>query len=417
MPADPKAQIERINAVSAMARTSWIALLGYLAFIGVTLLGVEDADFFVPTRQTQLPLVNIAIPTASFFYFAPILAAALYVYLQIALLKLWDAIADLDQPAHDDQPIGDALNPWLANDWALSVRGGPFLPARPLRLLGNLATILLVWAAAPFVLAGFWWRSMPAHDPVMTLILAASFLTSLAAGLTGWRTAHAWLACHRPPADDRLPRWTLRTLLASARRHAAIWALAALLAYLSLLRTAWPTADHPPLARADISGVEMVDLPPGWRDWGAARTAFRETWCQREGLDMSVCGKPPDSDPSITLPEQTVHDRHAWCHDHGIDPAASCDAAFAAIDARFDADWRNERKSAVADLPRLHLAYRGLQAPTATLAGADLFRARLEGADLLWAGLEGADLGGARLEGADLRWATLSICIVPAAAK
>ena len=71
MPADRKAQIERINQVSAMARTSWIALLGYLAFIGVTLLGVEDADFFVPSRQTQLPLVNVSIPTASFFFFAP----------------------------------------------------------------------------------------------------------------------------------------------------------------------------------------------------------------------------------------------------------------------------------------------------------------------------------------------------------
>ena len=87
MPANRKAQIERINQVSAMARTSWIALLGYLAFIGVTLLGVEDADFFVPSRQTQLPLVDVSIPTASFFIFAPILAAALYIYLHIILLK------------------------------------------------------------------------------------------------------------------------------------------------------------------------------------------------------------------------------------------------------------------------------------------------------------------------------------------
>ena len=40
MPTNRKAPIERINQVSAMAPTSWIALLGYLAFIGVTLLGV-----------------------------------------------------------------------------------------------------------------------------------------------------------------------------------------------------------------------------------------------------------------------------------------------------------------------------------------------------------------------------------------
>ena len=90
-----RSQIERINQVSAMARTSWITLLAYLAFVGVTLLAVEDADFFVPSRQTQLPLVDVSIPTASFFVFAPILAAALYVYLHIILLKLWDAIADI----------------------------------------------------------------------------------------------------------------------------------------------------------------------------------------------------------------------------------------------------------------------------------------------------------------------------------
>jgi hypothetical protein len=92
-PDDPRAADRPSNQISAIARTSWLALLGYLAFIGVTLLGVEDADFFVPARQTDLPLVNVAIPTFSFFLFAPILGAALYAYLHIHLLKLWDAIA------------------------------------------------------------------------------------------------------------------------------------------------------------------------------------------------------------------------------------------------------------------------------------------------------------------------------------
>ena len=74
-----KAQVERVNQISAMARTSWLALLGHLAFIGVTLLAVEDADFFVEARQTKLPLVGVAIPTFSFFVFAPLPAAALYI--------------------------------------------------------------------------------------------------------------------------------------------------------------------------------------------------------------------------------------------------------------------------------------------------------------------------------------------------
>jgi hypothetical protein len=47
------AQIARINEISGLARTAWFSLLGYLVFVGITLLGVEDADFFVPSRQTQ----------------------------------------------------------------------------------------------------------------------------------------------------------------------------------------------------------------------------------------------------------------------------------------------------------------------------------------------------------------------------
>ena len=125
MPANRKAQIERINQVSAMARTSWIALLGYLAFVGVTLLGVEDADFFVPSRQTQLPLVDVSIPTASFFIFAPILAAALYIYLHIILLKLWDAIADANTRASTGTPSGITSTPGSSTT-------GPHLHGSPL---------------------------------------------------------------------------------------------------------------------------------------------------------------------------------------------------------------------------------------------------------------------------------------------
>jgi hypothetical protein len=81
-----------------VARTSWLALLAFLAYIGITLLAVQDPDFFVPSRRTDLPLVGISIPTFSFFLFAPPLAAALYIYLHIHLLRLWDAPPpDLDR--------------------------------------------------------------------------------------------------------------------------------------------------------------------------------------------------------------------------------------------------------------------------------------------------------------------------------
>jgi len=83
MDEDDQRRIACFNEISALARGSSIGLLAYPAFVFVTLLGVQDADFLVPCHQTRLPLVNVSIPTASLFYFAPILASALYIHLHL----------------------------------------------------------------------------------------------------------------------------------------------------------------------------------------------------------------------------------------------------------------------------------------------------------------------------------------------
>ncbi|QEU09861.1 hypothetical protein [Paracoccus yeei] len=120
------ALIARINDLSQLARTAWFTLLGYLVFAGITLLGVKDADFFIPSRETQLPLVGVSIPTASFFWTAPILGAALYIYLHLFLIKLWDAHAKARTT--DAEPT----HHWLVNDFVLIRQGDPAARARPL---------------------------------------------------------------------------------------------------------------------------------------------------------------------------------------------------------------------------------------------------------------------------------------------
>ena len=89
---DAAGHIARINTLTATGRTNWFGLLAYLAFAFITLLGVEDADFFIPSRQTKLPLVGVDIPTESFFFFAPVLGAALYVYLHLYIRKVTGAL-------------------------------------------------------------------------------------------------------------------------------------------------------------------------------------------------------------------------------------------------------------------------------------------------------------------------------------
>jgi uncharacterized protein YjbI with pentapeptide repeats len=421
-------QIARINELSGLARASWIGLLAYLAFVFVTLLGVEDADFFVPSRQTQLPLVNVAIPTASFFVFAPVLAAALYVYLHLFLLKLWDAFAEAPAQVrtHPERPewapLGDLVHPWLANDIALGLKGDGAGRDRPLQGMSSAVTRLLVWLAGPFVLFMFWWRSMPAHDEWLTLLIAGCFLVATTAGIASWGHARA-----RIPADPKRrrppPKWRRDAILVGTLLAAVSWLrtehgiddlfpsldIAALPAPLDRI------AGLATLARTDLANVELVPLPPDWRSPETARKAFRVTWCAREALAMTVCDHLPEADRAP--PPHVAGARAAYCIDYGIGAGAESGAAeractehFAEFDDRFRAAWDEERRATIANLTALNLSGRDLRRAdlsAASLVGADLRGARLDAADLRRARLEAVSLQEARMEGAELREARL----------
>jgi hypothetical protein len=102
----PAIILEHISQVSQNARATWYGLLGLLAFVGVTLLGHTDADFFAYGAQTQLPLVGITVPVEAFFIFAPVMVTALYAYLHLYLMSLWDTLADAPAVV-DGQPLSE----------------------------------------------------------------------------------------------------------------------------------------------------------------------------------------------------------------------------------------------------------------------------------------------------------------------
>jgi uncharacterized protein YjbI with pentapeptide repeats len=431
-----QAQIDRINQISDLARTAWFSLLFYLVFVGVTLLAVEDADFFIPLQRTQLPLIGVEIPTASFFWIAPTLGAALYTYLHLFLIKLWDAH---QPPTHDEDPT----HHWLVNDFVLIRQRDPVARARPLAWLTVLITRLLVWVAGPLVLAYAWWRSMPAHNEWMTLFIAACLGAALFVGMTTWWRAEARLRFRRTPGGWY--KWTAAGLCAL------------LLLAVSWLRTegdfdysvseAWgllmavrPPAAAPDegtgttaatafrrlnewLAPIDLEGVEFVELPSDWRPLESARVEFREIWCRREGLAMAVCGEALSA--GTELPPTVAAARRQWCAELDGVAADSCAAYFSSLDARFEVDWVEERRAAIASLPKPSLARSDLRfahaggavlvnadLSAARLEAAELFDAWLEGADLARAQLQNADLEGARLQAANLNWASLEGAIL-----
>jgi hypothetical protein len=177
--------LDRINALTRNARQTWFALLAALVFVGITLMGVEHIDFYGVDRATKLPLVSVEVPTRAFFIAAPILIAAIYGYFHLYLIRLWDALGAAPARLNGIR-LGDAIAPWLVADAALDYRArnrsDNSTTQRALEFPAALLNLLLAWGFGLFVLAAFWWMSMPARLPWMTSLAGASFLVSLFTG-------------------------------------------------------------------------------------------------------------------------------------------------------------------------------------------------------------------------------------------
>lgn len=404
------AQIARINELTNVGRANWFGLLAYLAFTGVTLLSVTDADFFIDTRQTTLPLIGVAIPTFSFFIFAPILGAALYVYLHLHIRKLAEALT-IPAPLVKGEPLERHLKSWLLNDLILMMRGDSAYTRRRLDWFSRMLTLLLVWWSGPLVLFGFWWRSWPAHDEWLTTLLGMLALFSTYAGYSSWRSIKEQIN-----EKSRPIWWRVAGATIGAVGGAAILTLGAiktefgyvnerpLLVPVPSMNTGivrWFEETYEALvslAPINLRNLRAVDVAAEQLDYRAARRTFRINWCAREDMSMSVCGAFPDRESDIS--SRLGAARQAWCDTNSEDIHGACSEHFEAFDLEFVQSWQRYRSAQLAELA----------APD--LSGADLRNADLDGAILLGVDLSGARLNGAtgrniQFQGADLSDATL----------
>lgn len=432
-PIDP---IARIDALTATGRANWLGLLAYLSFALITTLGVEDVDFFVDSRQTQLPLVNVSIPTFSFFVFAPILGAALYAYLHLHIRKVTEALAEV--PPGPPLPE-ERIKPWLLNDFVLRQRPDRdrAIRRRPLDALAGLTTWFLVWSLGPLVLGLMWVRTWPAHNLWLSLLCAACLMISLYAGAMSWTKM-------RQDLGHRLARWTVITTV-------LIVLLAAPVIWLTMVNSkgtweyviknpelyepstavqrietwARDTTEKPKpswqettrvwlsdfatdlaeLDPPDLTAARLSVLPPDQADLDTARHSYRTAYCARRGIDAEICDRAPV--PTYDPPPHLASKRQEWCNPRGyLDGAeTTCPDFFARLDSEFDQEWRVYRQAQIASIAKPDLRGKDLRRALlaqAELSGVDFRDAQLQGADLLGAQLEGADLGGAQLEGADL---------------
>ncbi len=357
-PPDHNQTLAHIAELSRNARATWFGLIGLCVFVGVTLLGHKDADFFAFGAETQLPLVNVKIPVNSFF-FAPVLVSALYIYLHLYLINLWDALADA--PARiDNQPLADQVFPWLISHAALwyrnRARQDRCTAPRALGWVVVAVSVTLGWLFGLVILAGLWLRSLPAHAEGLTLWIALCLWAATAVGYTGFHAARARMQ-DKPRSD-----------VAQARKGSGSLggALAVILAILS-----WETTE----------GSGIIKYPfekeDGSIDW-------RLPLYPADLREAVLIAKPDDWQP---------YDR--WLKDFAIayrkeNSIAPKDKLTPAQQLPFWAEARDEWSARLASLAGPELRQRDLR--NADMARADLRGARLDGANLTEAELQGAEL-------------------------
>ena len=367
--ADPNASpdwlIENIAECSKNARAIYLLYLGFLAYCAVTLFGITDRQI-VLNEGVRLPIVNVDVSLGGFGFFliAPVVAFALFAYLQLYLQRLRQLKLDL----HEGYPDVDArrLYPWMLN-----ITDHPELGF--LGFLQKLVVGLLLWGTLPAVLLAFAVVFLKTHAPV------ATWVWSLVPALGALTVAYFWYVYGGGISqhwDAAPPYFLFMTGLA-----AAICLLAA--------RSHSLAGDHDKGRTLDLSFQILIEEQNAEYDvfWVDLREA------QLQGADLtSAVLKKADLKEAV-LDRATLSG--ANLREARLDGASLIDADFS--DVRLDS----------ASLRKVWLD--GADFTRAWLSNADLFEARVEfeRAILYGAQLDDADVRLAQLGGVDLRDASL----------
>lgn len=371
-------QLQRIDKIAQNARGIWFSTLAALVFVGVTLLGHKDSDFFSFGAATQLPLVSISVPTASFFIASAMLIAALYIHLHLYLAEFWIALGHA--PARiSGIPLSRRILPTILGSCALAVRrlirnneGSP--------IQGHGATKIIIglmvgWLFGLSVLFLLWWRSFPYHQEWLTLwvgfwlwltcLTAISTLSSFLVEMAGGRAPNGWLSVLLNTIKSLFYFFLLVVISVIS------WAKTEGNLNRFLPQTVSSSIEQAiPLQVAHLVGAEITKRPVGWQSLPNWLRDFEETF--RNLYDL----KGPRSNWSL----KEKSDFFAEARERWSDIISTLDVP----------DLRN------ADL-------RGANLHGAFLAGADLSGLTISDAVFDYAIMDGVDLRGAELFGSSFR--------------
>jgi uncharacterized protein YjbI with pentapeptide repeats len=445
-----------VNSASEGAAATWIAFLGTMAYLAVTLGGVSHVDLLL-NNDTTLPFVNVKVPLATFFVAAPL--AFVLVHFSLLLqhvmlsrkLAAFEARLAKEEPSVDrhTQHIRDELHSYTFTQVASGKPRGAVVDMAQ-RLVVSLSLVVFPLLLLTFFQIGFlpyhsepitWWhRGMLLADAVVVWLLArhlARLDPVSKVRLTDWWHATSRFKSTVIAGWHRALSRTWSTILAPTSFGAWLAHRPIVWAHYggeSVIRAIAPT--RLTIAALILFSACVATLPDDPLDTATAWVA--RTWLPGLSEPLPFCRERCPEIPSGT--------RHAfyptaYLFEQGADVTLGksdnllgwsrnlivTDKNLAASD-----DHKKEKRIslrgrdlryAVLDRSRLKRAdLYGAKLAGARLIGADLYAAsfrmaqlpgakltdaELQGAEFSWAELQGAELSDANLQGADLTAAQL----------
>lgn len=183
-----------VEETSKHARNIFLAMIAACVFCWLTIATTTDVALISNAATTPLPIINTKIPIAGFYWFAPIILLAAYVYLHLYLQRMWEGLAELPAVFPDGRRLDQTAYPWLLS--GLVTAHMPRLKDRrpPLSRLQNFISIVLAWWLVPLTLVWFWGRSLPAQDWRITGTLAVLIALTISVGYFAYGLAKQTLS-------------------------------------------------------------------------------------------------------------------------------------------------------------------------------------------------------------------------------
>ncbi len=384
--------LSRVAEISSIARPIFIGILAGCVYSWLTIATTTDARLLTNSASSPLPIIGTEIPIAGFYWVAPILLLAVYVYLHLYLQRLWAGLADLPAVFPDGSPLNKKVYPWLLSG-LLRAHFKLLKDKRPLlSRLENWATIFLAWWIVPVTVLVFWGRYLPRHEGFGTGLHVALLVVSVGSATLLQRHAAATLRRDVAPFRWRRPWPDRRT-----RQAAVAVGLGAVLALVSLgaiegeVRREFSTWSIVAVPDAATTWVPYAFDLVGYRTYANLRDADLST---KPATWTGLAERPPEEPEELdkTLMEKA---RAEFAQVKGA-PLQGADLRYAdAVRAFLAKADLGGAKLQGADLDFASL--RGADLGSANLRGAHLYRANLQGADLQEADLTNANLAGANL--------------------